>query len=259
MISRRVGVWLLMAFTIGVCAAAALFPRTAQPLAYHDFADKRAWLGLPNFGDVVSNVAFATAGAWGLIWLASPAVRERFIEGRGRWAYFAVFLGLLLTAVGSSYYHLAPDNARLVWDRLPVTIAFTGLVSAMIAERIAIKSGVASLPLLLLVGAASVVWWWHTETIGAGDLRFYAAVQVYAVLVLPIFLLLPPRYTRGGDFLVVFAFYILAKVFETGDRQIFSVTRGTTSGHTLKHLTAGAAGLWILKMLKRRQQIVEGV
>jgi len=108
--------WLLSAFTIGVCAAAALFPRTPQPLAYHDFADKRAWLGIPNFGDVVSNVAFAIAGAWGLIWLASPTARERFVEGRERWAYFAVFLGLLLTAFGSSYYHLAPDNARLVWD-----------------------------------------------------------------------------------------------------------------------------------------------
>jgi|SRR5579859_709225 len=140
-----------------------------------------------------------------------------------------------------------------------MTIAFMGLISAMIAERIAIKSGVALLPLLLLVGAASVVWWWHTESIGAGDLRFYAAVQAYAVLVLPIFLLLPPRYTRGGDFVVVFAFYILAKVFETGDRRIFSLTRGTISGHTLKHLAAGVAGLWILKMLKGREPIVEGV
>jgi hypothetical protein len=259
MISRRAGVWLLIAFTAAVCVGAALFPRTPQPLAYHDFADKRAWQGIPNFGDVISNVAFAIAGAWGLTWLTSRAARERFVEGRERWAYGAVFLGLLLTAFGSSYYHLAPDNARLVWDRLPMTIAFMGLVSAMIAERIAVKRGVQLLPLLLLVGMASVVWWWHTESIGAGDLRFYAAVQVYAVLVLPIFLLLPPRYTRGGDFLVVFAFYILAKVFETSDRQIFSLTRQTISGHTLKHLAAGAAGLWILRMLKGREPFVTGV
>lgn len=259
MISRRAGVWLLITFTVAVCAAAALFPRTPQPLAYHDFADKRAWLGIPNFGDVVSNVAFAIAGAWGLIWLASRAARERFVERRERWAYFAVFLGLLLTAFGSSYYHLAPDNARLVWDRLPMTIAFMGLVAAMIGERISVARGLQLLPFWLLVGGASVVWWWHTESVGAGDLRFYAAVQVSAVLVLPILLLLPPRYTRGADFLVVFAFYILAKVFETGDRQILSLTHGMISGHTLKHLTAGAAGLWILKMLKRRVPIVGGV
>ena len=255
MISRRAGVWLLIAFTAAVCVGAALFPRTPQPLAYHDFADKRAWQGIPNFGDVISNVAFAIAGAWGLTWLTSRAARERFVEGRERWAYGAVFLGLLLTAFGSSYYHLAPDNARLVWDRLPMTIAFMGLVSAMIAERIAVKRGVQLLPLLLLVGMASVLWWWRTESVGAGDLRFYAAVQVYAVLVLPIFLLLPPRYTRSGDFLVVFALYILAKVFETCDRQIYSLTKNAVSGHTLKHLAAGVAGVWILRMLQKRKAI----
>ena len=255
MISRRAGVWLLIAFTAAVCVAAALFPRTPEPLAYHDFADKRAWLGIPNLGDVVSNLAFAIAGAWGLAWLASRAARERFVEGRERWAYVAVFLGLLLTACGSSYYHLAPDNARLVWDRLPMTIAFMGLVAAMIAERISVARGLQFLPLLLLVGMGSVVWWWHTESIGAGDLRFYAAVQVYAVLVLPVLLLLPPRYTRGSDFLAVFGLYILAKLLETADRQIFSWTKRTVSGHTLKHLAAGAAGLCILRMLQKRKAI----
>lgn len=259
MISRRAGVWLLIAFSAAVYVAAALFPRTPQPLAYHDFADKRARLGIPNFGDVVSNVAFAIAGVWGMIWLASRAAPERFVEGRERWAYVAVFLGLLLTAFGSSYYHLAPDNARLVWDRLPMTIAFMGLVSAMIAERVAVRRGVQVLPLLLLVGMASVVWWWHTESIGAGDLRFYAALQVYAVLVLPVLLLLPPKYTRGSDFLVVFGLYVFAKLFETADRQIFLWTRNAVSGHTMKHLAAGGAGLWILKMLKRREPIVEDV
>jgi hypothetical protein len=255
MISRRTGVWILIGFTVIVCAAAMLFPRTAQPESYHEFADRRPWLGIANFGDVASNVAFAVAGAWGLVFLSTgPGVRS-FEDARERWAYFAVFLGLLLTAFGSSYYHLAPDNARLVWDRLPMAVAFMGLVSAMIAERISVPAGVCLLPLLLVVGVGSVLWWWHTETIGAGDLRFYAAVQVYAVLVLPVLLLLPPRYTRGADFLVIFGFYVLAKVFETEDRRIFGLTGRVVSGHTLKHLAAGAAGFWILRMLARRRPI----
>src|SRR5580700_11561568 len=66
------------------------------------------------------------------------------------------------------------------------------------------------------------------------------------------FALLPPRYTRGYDFGVVFGLYVLAKIFETADRQIFSLDRHTTSGHTLKHLAAGAAGVWVLRMLKKR-------
>src|SRR5690348_7364633 len=235
MISRRAGVWLLIAFTAAVCVGAALFPRTPQPLAYHDFADKRAWQGIPNFGDVISNVAFAIAGAWGLTWLTSRAARERFVEGRERWAYGAVFLGLLLTAFGSSYYHLAPDNTRLVWDRLPMTIAFMGLVAALIAERISVRAGIVLLPVLLAIGLGSVLQWRWSELQGRGDLRFYAAVQLYAMLAVLLALFLKPRYTRGSDLAVLAAFYILAKVAETFDTQIFSLGH-VMSGHTIKHV-----------------------
>jgi hypothetical protein len=81
------------------------------------------------------------------------------------------------------------------------------------------------------------------------------AVQVYAVLILPVLLLVPPRYTRSLDFAMVFVFYVLAKIFETADRQIFSLDQHVVSGHTLKHLAAGAAGFWILRMLQKRQPI----
>jgi hypothetical protein len=245
----------LVAFTIALGATAALAPRIPQPQSYHDFADQRRWLGIPNFGDVASNLLFALGGAWGLIFLFRKSEQERFIDPRERWAYLLVFLGLLLTAFGSSFYHLAPDNARLVWDRLPMTLAFMGLVSAMISERVSVPAGFYLLPVLVLIGVGSVVVWWYSEVRGAGDLRFYAAVQVYAVLILPVLLLLPPRYTRGLDFAVVFCFYALAKSFETADRQIFSLDRHAMSGHTLKHLAAGAAGFWILRMLKKRQPV----
>ena len=246
---------MLVVFTIAVGAAAVLLPRIPQPLSYHDFADQRSLLGIPNFGDVASNLLFAVSGVWGLGFLFGQRGAERFIDPRERWAYVFVFLGLLLTGFGSGYYHLAPDNARLVWDRLPMTLAFMGLVSAMIAERVSVPAGFYLLPILLLIGASSVVLWWHSEVRGAGDLRFYAAVQVYAVLILPVLLLLPPRYTRSWDFAVVFCFYVMAKIFETADEGIFSIDRNTISGHTLKHLAAGAAGFWILGMIKKRQPI----
>jgi hypothetical protein len=255
LISRRAGIAVFLLFTLAVGVATVLAPRVAQPQAYHNFADHRAWLGIPNFGDVISNLAFALAGAWGLIFLCRKSEHPRFIDPRERWAYVFVFLGLLLTAFGSSYYHLAPDNARLVWDRLPMTLAFMGLVSAMISERLSVPAGSYLLPVLLLVGAGSVVLWWYSEARGAGDLRAYVAVQVYAVLILPVLLLVPPRYTRSLDFAVVFAFYVLAKIFETTDRQIFSLDQHVISGHTLKHLAAGAAGFWILRMLQKRQPI----
>ena len=66
--------------------------------------------------------------------------------------------------------------------------------------------------------------------------------------------MLPPRYTRGSDLLIVAAFYVLAKICETADHQIFSVGH-LVSGHTLKHLGAAAAGFWILHMLQKRQPV----
>jgi hypothetical protein len=248
-------VWVLVAFTIAVVAVAALAPRVPQPLSYHDFADQRSLAGIPNFGDVASNLLFAVSGVWGLIFLLGKRAQEHFVDRRERWAYVFVFLGMLLIAFGSAYYHLAPDNTRLVWDRLPMTLAFMGLVSAMFSERVSVAVGFYLLPFLLLIGAGSVILWWYSESRGAGDLRFYAAVQVYAVLILPVLLLLPPRYTRSWDFAVVSCFYVMAKIFETADRGILSLDRSAISGHTLKHLAAGAAGFWILKMLRKRQPI----
>ncbi len=252
LISRRAGIWLFLALAAAVGIAALLFPRIPQPLSYHDFADKRSFLGIPNFGDVASNILFLMAGLSGLAFLCRESSRERFIDARDRWPYIFVFSGLLLTAFGSAYYHLAPDNARLVWDRLPMTAVFMPLVAAMIGERINARLGVRLLPVLVAVGIASVVQWHLSEQRGAGDLRFYAAVQLYSLLALLAALLLPPRYTQGSYLLVVASLYVLAKFCETEDRPLFSLTH-FVSGHTLKHIAAGAAGLCILRMLQKRR------
>ncbi len=251
---KRRAIWPFLVLAIAVGIAALLVPRTPQPLSYHHFADQRSWLGVPNFGDVASNFLFFVAGVWGLVFLFGKSSRGQFIDPRERWPYVFVFVGLLLTACGSAYYHLAPDNARLVWDRLPMTIVFMPLVAALIAERINIKLGLWLLPVLIAIGVGSVIQWHLSEQRAVGDLRFYAAVQLYALVALLAALLLPPRYSRGSDLLVVAGFYVLAKILEAADRQIFSLGN-LLSGHTLKHLAAGAAGIWVLRMLKKRYPI----
>ena len=252
LISRRAGIRLLGIVTALVVVAALLLPPIPQPKSYHVFADWRSFLGIPNFGDVVSNLPFAVVGLWGLVFLLRSDP-EQFVDSRERWPYVIIFVGLLLTAFGSSYYHLNPDNARLVWDRLPMTIVFMSLVSATIAERVSLRAGLWLLPVLLLVGIGSVLQWHLSELHGAGDLRFYSAVQAYAVLFLLIALLLPPRYTRGSDLAIVAGFYVLAKVLEILDKPIFELTRHIVSGHTLKHLAAAGAAYWILRMLMKRR------
>jgi uncharacterized membrane protein len=135
-----------------------------------------------------------------------------------------------------------------------MTIAFMAMVAAVIAERISLRLGLRLLPILLLVGLASVLQWYMSEARGEGDLRFYAAVQVYSALVLLLALLFPPRYTRGSDLAVVVGFYALAKVLEALDKPIFSLGN-IVSGHTLKHLAAATAAYWILRMLQKRRPL----
>ena len=250
MISPSKAPVLLISVAVVVAIIAVLLPPIPQPLSYHNFADQRSWLGIPNFGDVISNVPFAIVGIWGLIFLFGPRGKN-FSDPRERWLYVVMFAALILTAFGSGYYHLAPDNARLVWDRIPIMMVFMALLSAVIAERVSVTAGVALFPVFEIVGIASVLTWSAGELRGHGDLRFYAAVQVYAVLILLLTLLLPPKYTRGSDFVVVVGFYALAKILEASDRQVFALGH-IVSGHTLKHLAAAAASYWILRMLQKR-------
>lgn len=253
-LSRRAGFWPFLLLAVIIAIAAVLVPRTDLPPSYHDFADQRSWLGIPHFGDVASNLAFLIAGLWGLAFLSRKSNLGQFLDARERWPYLVIFLGLVLTAFGSAYYHLAPDNDRLVLDRAPMILVFMPLVSVLIAERVHQKLGLWLLPVLTAVGLGSVIQWHWTVLQGAGDLRFYGAVQLYAVLVLFVVLLLPPPYTHGSDLLVVAGLYVLAKLCELADRQIFSAGH-FVSGHTLKHLAAGAAGFWILRMLQKRRPI----
>ena len=253
MISSSKAPGVLVAIAAVLVIVGLMLPRIPQPLDYHNFADHRAALGIPNFGDVVSNIPFAIIGICGLVAL-SVSGKIVFHDSNERWPYALMFIGLILTALGSGYYHLAPDNARLVWDRIPIMMAMMALVAAVIAERVNLKAGLALLPVLEIGGIASVLEWRQSELLGHGDLRFYAAMQIYAILVLLGMLLVIPKYSRSADFAVVVGLYVVAKVFEETDRQIFSLGH-IVSGHTLKHLAAAAASYWILRMLLQRRPI----
>jgi len=239
-----------------VLACVALFlPRIPQPAGYHDFADHRGWLGIPNFLDVASNVPFALIGFLGIVFLLQQDATSRFHDARERWPYFVMFVGLVLTAFGSSYYHLAPDNARLVWDRVPMTITFMSLMTAVIVERVNVRLGLYLLLPLVAIGISSVFVWYASELRGAGDLRFYAVIQAWGIVILPLAIwLTPARYTRGKDLLRAVGFYALAKVLESLDARIFSFGE-VVGGHALKHLAAAMSGYWILRMLQKRQLV----
>jgi hypothetical protein len=137
-----------------------------------------------------------------------------------------------------------------------MTLGFMSLLSAMLMERINLRAGLLALAPLLLMGIASVEYWHVSELHGAGDLRLYLMVQYYTLaLILLMLWLFPARYTRGGDVIVAMGFYVLAKILEMTDRQIFNFGH-ITSGHTLKHLAAALGIYWVFRMLARRSPVV---
>lgn len=227
----------------------AFVPPIPQPGWYHDFADRRAFLGVPNFLDTASNLLFLVLGAAGLA--ALP--RARFIDERERRAYAAFFGGLILTAFASAWYHLAPTDARLTWDRLTMTLAFAGFFAALIQERLGARAGSIVLAGLLVIGPGAVLYWYGSELSGAGDLRAYLLLQGLVMLSAPLLVWRwPGRYDRGGDWLAVLGLYLLALALEWLDKPVFAAT-GIVSGHTLKHLAAAAAGWMVLRHLRRRR------
>jgi hypothetical protein len=245
--------WIIAAFTVLCLVGALWLPPVPQPPGYHDFADQRSFFGIPNFLDVASNASFLIAGLLGLYVAFRPGAR--FMSDGERWPYALFFVGVLLTAWGSSYYHLAPDNERLFWDRLPMTVAFMSLIAAQVSDRVSVRAGLQLLIPLLVIGAASVIHWWMTERVGSGNVVPYAILQGYCVvMLLLIAALFRSRYTHAAAIFAVFAAYVAAKVCESFDRTLFAAT-GFVSGHTLKHLAAGLAGLIVCWMLWRRAPV----
>jgi hypothetical protein len=256
--SPRIRTWgmaPLALFALAVFVAIAVFPPLPQQQAFHRFADDRTFFCIANFFDVVSNIPFLLIGCWGLyiVWHDHPPQRNTFIDPIERWPYLLCFLGVTLTSLGSAYYHLAPDDARLVWDRLPMTIGFMSLLSATVVDRIDVRAGLRLLSPLLLIGAGSVVYWRWSQLGGAENLLPYAAVQYGSIgAIVLMALIFPSRYTRGADIFGVVAIYAAAKVTETLDVRIYALGQ-FVSGHTLKHLIAALATYWLLRMLRLRE------
>ena len=236
---------LLLLIVLGSLAALLTRPPIGQDPHYHDFADARSFLGVPNFFDVASNVPFFLVGLAGL-WRGR---RRRLCGATAAWTIFVA--GVALVSAGSAYYHWHPRNDTLVWDRLPMTVGFMALFVALLSESLHEKLGRLLLVPALLVGVSSVLYWQRFD-----DLRFYVWVQALPLLTIPVLMaLFRSRYSHQSFLLLALGCYFLAKVFETYDREIFALTHGAVGGHALKHLLAACGCFAILEMLRRRKPV----
>jgi hypothetical protein len=234
--------FLMITIVIGSLALIFSQPPFGQNQNYHNFADQRTFFNIPNFLDVASNLTFLFVGIAGL------RICFKNYPGSMHNAWIVLFAGITLVSAGSAYYHLEPSNQTLVWDRLPMTIGFIGLLIAILGEYINENFGWLILPALLL-GFYSVIYWHWFD-----DLRFYIWVQSISLLIIPVVMTLyRARYSHQWMLLLALFFYALAKIAELNDEKIFVLSRELISGHTIKHLLAAAGCLTIVLMIQKRE------
>ena len=214
----------------------------SQIQAYHNFADQRTVFNIPNFSNVITNLAFAIIGIIGFIFCIKNRQKE------APWSWIIFFAGVIIVFIGSGYYHWNPGNDSLVWDRLPMTIGFMGLFIAILSEYANPKIERFLLLPITLLGFSSVVYWHYFD-----DLRFYYWIQLIPLLVIPVVLIVfKGKYTRQSNLIFALIFYLLAKFAEEYDKEIFSFSYEKFSGHSLKHILAALGAFTIYLMLKRR-------
>jgi hypothetical protein len=208
-------------------------PLIPQDKSYHNFADLTRIWGVPHFYDVVSNIPFIPVGLWGLA-----------ETKRTDWRCF--FVGSVLTGIGSSYYHLDPHNETLVWDRLPMTICFMAMLSAVCKDYG--QTYVKLLPCLLF-GIGSVAFWAKYD-----ELLPYALVQFGSLVWLFVLLTqFKSPYKSTLHLWQAFGCYGAAKLFEAFDKPINHMLFGLVSGHTLKHLAAALGFVFVIFHLQMEE------
>jgi hypothetical protein len=246
----------LFLFFLGAVVTVYFLDEIPEKPEWFLYADHRLLMGIANFGDVASNIFFIFIGAWGIKFLLKlQATSSPFEFSWERAAPATFFVGVFLTGIGSAWYHLDPTSQRLVWDRLPMTLAFMGIICMLTSDRIHPRAGFKMLLPLVILGMASVVWWYWTDTNGQGDLRPYAIVQFFPMLGMPFVLLLyPGRYTNQGGYWGILVCYAVAKIFELYDHEVYR-TLTCVSGHSIKHMVAAVGAGCVLRMLKKRTLI----
>jgi hypothetical protein len=242
----RTRLWFFIALMVVFAAMGATLIFTEpvhQSQAYHCFADRQTYFHIPNFWNVISNVLFLVFGFWGIF-----LTLTRFhLPLKHNLLLF--FIGITFTGIGSAYYHWQPNDARLLWDRLPMTVAFMAFFSFVVGVFVNTKAGKQLLWPCILFGLLSIVYW-----LGQNDLRLYAFVQ-FMPIILTVFILL---FSRQNSFLKPYVWgmiicYTIAKVFEQLDAEVFSVL----SGHTLKHIVAACSNCLLIIGISRNYPVTK--
>ncbi len=240
-------------FVFLLAVAALFYGPVAQLPNYHNFADQNTLFGIAHFIDVATNLGFLSVALLGFFVVLRA---KNHLTFRHSYLGYLLFLaGLLLTALGSSFYHLAPNNETLIWDRLPIALLCAGLLAAVYGETHHQNINKIT-PALAAYAVLSVFWWYGSILFGKDDLRLYLFLQILPLVLIPLWQSIFKRPARERvNFALAMSFYVAAKVTETFDHEIadfFTAQNILMTGHGLKHLLAAIAALLIVWELKMR-------
>ena len=222
---------------------AIFLPSIQQDQNYHNFADQRALFGVNNAFDTLSNLAFIIVGILGLF----NFYNNKFIKISNSFSVILnlFFISIILTGLGSGYYHLSPNDFTLVFDRLALTLVFTFILAMLASIRISERSGFHTLAELIILAPLTVLIWNYN-----GNLTPYAVFQFGGIILILLTLLLTKAQKQSPCFASLIILYGFAKLAVFYDVEIFKLSQNLISGHTLKHLIGAIAVLIFISPLK---------
>lgn len=211
-----------------------------QSAGYHQFADTRLICGVHNGADVLSNLAILAAGVVNLSW----CWRHRGSNARQMPGMLTAALGFVITSAGSAVYHYSPTDSTLVWDRLPMTIVFAGVLAMLYTSVSGRRISWSQVSSLVTAAVLTVlIWAWF------GELWPYTLLQ-YGGLASILGFTCWRKVANPGGWWGVICWYGVAKLFEALDTSVWLATHHVVAGHTLKHIACGAAGIALLRIVK---------
>jgi hypothetical protein len=145
-----------------------------------------------------------------------------------------------------------PGDARLVRDRLPLTLVLAALLTFLLADRI--HPVFATVALWAHRGAGRgrrPVGGW-TRWLGADDLRLYRLVRIGTGVAIACLRLRRERHSGAPWLWAALALDITMTLVERLDNELYSATGTFVSGHNVKHVLAGVLlGCTLARLLLR--------
>lgn len=201
------------------------------PQGYHDFVDKRSFLRIPNFLDVISNLAILLPA----LYLLQTRKKKSLLSN-------LLILHISLLAITSGYYHLNPSDKTVFWDIMSIA---TGCIIVLLI----IMNTTTEYNLLLYIFAVfSIIYWKKT-----GDLRLYLLIYIGV----PLYII--AKYYKNNNLQIYLFIMILCNILvwltEFNDHYIYKITNNLVSGHTLKHIFAGIGIFYVIKILQKDNKL----